>query len=74
MPVDIRPIVDNVWKWVQTKTGQYDLTWDDYLDFYEEYLELSDEDIHTLDGFFCFPDGTQIHNAKLMQGILRRYD
>jgi len=69
MPVDIRPLVDNVGKWIQN-----DLTWNDYLDFYEEYLELSDEDIHTLDGFFPFPDGTQIHNAKLMQGILRRYD
>ena len=69
MPVDIRPIVDNMREWVQN-----DLSWNDYLDFYEEYLELSDEDIHTLDGFFSFPDGTQIHNAKLMQGILRRYD
>ena len=48
------------------------MTWNDYLDFYEVYLATTNDEISPLDGFFSFPDGVQINNAKLVQGLLRR--
>jgi hypothetical protein len=49
------------------------LTWNDYLDFYEAYLNTCLDDINPLDGAFSFPDGSEISHAKLMQGLQRRF-